>query len=127
MQLKDIMTKSVLTVTEELIAEDAYQLMIKESIHHLIVVNDTDIVGVLSERDLGGPQGQETSRGKTVGDLAVKDIITAAPTDTIQYAALYLRGYNIGCLPVVDDGYLVGIVTISDILTLVGQGVKLSG
>jgi CBS domain-containing protein len=51
-------------------------------------------------------------------------VVTAAPTTTIREAANLLRGHTVGCLPVLDRGRPVGIVTITDLLELIGRGVE---
>ena len=48
--------------------------------------------------------------------------VTAKPGDTLRAAANKLRGYDIGCLPIVDGGKVKGIVTITDCLDLIGHG-----
>ncbi len=54
----------------------------------------------------------------------VSPAITAAPGMTLRKAANLLRGRTIGCLPVMQDHELVGIVTTTDLLELVGRGVE---
>jgi acetoin utilization protein AcuB len=49
-------------------------------------------------------------------------VISAAARMTVRKAANLLRGRTIGCLPVVEEGKLVGIVTISDLLERIGRG-----
>jgi CBS domain-containing protein len=52
-------------------------------------------------------------------------VITAKPNSTIREAANLMRGRTIGSLPVVDDkDQLVGIITTTDLLTLLGQGIE---
>jgi CBS domain-containing protein len=51
-------------------------------------------------------------------------IVFAKPTTTLRQAANQLRGRSIGCLPILDNGKLVGIVTVSDLLELVGRGIE---
>jgi CBS domain-containing protein len=50
--------------------------------------------------------------------------ICVDPRTPVRRAANLLRGRSIGCLPVVDSGQLIGIVTISDVLELVGRGAR---
>lgn len=123
MYIRDIMTESVHTIGEDAVAEQAYQRMKELNIHHLVVVRGETVVGVVSERDLGGKQGNAMSANHTVGDFESQDILTVHPDATIQEAASLLKGYNIGCLPVLEEDHLVGIVTISDLLSLVATGV----
>lgn len=51
----------------------------------------------------------------TVGSLAGKDVVTATPRDTVALAAQQMVEHGIGCLPVVDENGLVGIVTSRDL------------
>jgi CBS domain-containing protein len=48
--------------------------------------------------------------------------VKARPEMAVRQAASLMRGWTIGCLPVVERGKLVGIVTVSDLLDLVAQG-----
>ncbi len=49
-------------------------------------------------------------------------VATVEKNDTLRKAANVMRGRTIGCLPVMERGKLVGIITISDVLRLLGQG-----
>lgn len=83
----------------------------------------TDVVGIVSERDLHGI-GEARLADKTVGDVMTATVISARPTMTVRKAANLLRGHSIGCLPVLEAGRLVGIVTTTDLLELIGRGVE---
>jgi acetoin utilization protein AcuB len=50
--------------------------------------------------------------------------LTSSPDTTLRQAANVLRGRTIGCLPVVEDGRIVGIVTATDLLELIGAGIE---
>lgn len=123
MELRKIMTDGVLTVAEDVLAEAAWHRMNLEQVHHLLVVRGKEVVGLVSERDLGGPHGDTVCAGREVKDLMIRDIITASPDTTVQEAAAMLRGYSIGCLPILEGDHLVGIVTVSDLLALVAGDV----
>jgi len=56
-------------------------------------------------------------------DLMTGNVVTVAETDTVRRAANLMRGRSIGCLPVTRGGRLVGIVTASDLLVLLGRGI----
>ncbi len=58
-----------------------------------------------------------------VGDLMTVPAVSVAPDLTVRKLANLLRGRTIGCLPVIDGKRLVGIVTISDLLDLLGRGI----
>lgn len=119
MLLRDLMTSPVLKVTPGQTASDALALMRDENVRHAVVVLGSAIVGVVSERDLGGPQGGRTRLHHQVADLMHADPIVAPPTMKVEEAVHLVRERHIGCLPVVEERRLVGIVTRSDLLRTV--------
>jgi acetoin utilization protein AcuB len=123
MRVSELMTKRVHSVPPDLPAADAWELMIRKRIRHLVVMNGAEIVGVVSDRDLGGRSGQTIRTQHTVADLMTKKVVSVEPAETIRAAANLMRGRTIGCLPVVDKGRLVGIVTTADLLALLGRGI----
>jgi CBS domain-containing protein len=117
MRLAEIMSKPVATVRPDVTASAADAEMRRRHIHHLVVASGRDVLGVLSQRDLASAPGDAE-----VGGLMAQDVIVASPTTTIKDAANRLRGRGVGCLPIVERGRVVGIVTLSDVLRLVGEG-----
>lgn len=122
MRCNEIMSAGVKTVSSNESAADAYAQMRVAKVHHLVVTAGRDLVGVLSERDLGGRSGAALRQRSLVADLMTTNIVTAKPDTSLRDAANLLRGRSIGCLPIVDGRRLVGIVTISDILEIIGRG-----
>ncbi len=120
MRIGDVMTARVETIAPTESAEDAWQRMRELGLRHLVVVEGKKIVGVLSDRDL---RDAERAR-KSASELMTPEPITTTPNATVREVANRLRGYVIGCLPVVDDGRLVGIISTTDLLDLVGRGAE---
>jgi manganese-dependent inorganic pyrophosphatase len=116
MKLREIMTTPVLTLSRAEPASDALARMRDAHVRHGVVVSGPDVVGVVSERDLGGPRGGAVRKGHTVADLMQDEPILGSPEMSITKAALFVREHRIGCLPIVEEGRLVGIVTRSDLL-----------
>ena len=123
MRASEIMTEGVQTVSADLAADAAWDMMRRKRIHHLVAMRGQEIAGVLSDRDVGGPSGAAVRVGRIVADLMTPHVVTAAPTDTIRSIANLMRGRTIGCVPIVDRGRLVGIVTLADLLQVIGRGV----
>jgi len=124
MRVADVMTKGVQTAPSTMPAFEAWELMRRKGIRHLVVLDDGDVAGVLSERDAGGRRGANLRADATIGDLMTVHPVTIAPDATIRRAASVMRGRTIGCLPVVDGKKkLAGIVTVSDLLELLGRGI----
>jgi acetoin utilization protein AcuB len=121
MRVFELMTGNVQTVPPGMPVSDAWGLMRRERIHHLVVTRGSEIVGVLSERDPGRRVGERV--GHTVADFMTGPVVTVDRTDTIQIVADRMRGRTLGCVPVVDGERLVGIVTVSDLLEACGRGI----
>jgi acetoin utilization protein AcuB len=119
MRLAEVMTRGVHTVSAAMSATDAWELMRRRRIHHLVVAHDAEIVGVVSDRDLGGRHGARVRAGYAVSDLMTLSVVTLEPNAPVRKAANLMRGRSIGCIPVVQNEHLVGIVTVSDLLGLV--------
>ncbi len=122
MRVEDLMTRSVRTIAPEDPAEVAWSLMQRDDFHHLVVMDHGHAVGVLSRGDLGGLKGANRRKGVTASDLMTPSVVTATPTTTLRQAANLLRGYSIGCLPVLRGKTLVGILTVTDLLDAYGRG-----
>lgn len=116
------MRSDVVTIEAGEQAGAAWSMMRQRRIRHLMVTAGENLVGVLSERDLGGQHGARVRKGKKVGDLMSTNIVSAAPTMTLRQAANLMRGRLVGALPVVEDDRLIGIVTATDVLDELGRG-----
>ncbi len=121
MRLQDLMKRSVETITEGQSADDAFERMRLRRIRHLVVTDGKRVSGVVSQRDIANEGGRA---GQTVRDVMSSPAVTAAPGMTVRQAANLLRGRTLGCLPVLEGKKLVGIVTITDLLELVGRGAE---
>ena len=124
MRLQDIMNTKVETILATEPADRAWERMRNRGIHHLVIIHGGKPVGVVSAQDLGGARGAQSRQGKIVAHFMSPNMISAGPRATVRQAANLLRGYGVGCLPVMDDGKLVGIVTVSDLLDLIGRGAE---
>ncbi|MGZ3438387.1 MAG: CBS domain-containing protein [Polyangia bacterium] len=114
--MSEIMSSPVTTIDASATGDAAWNEMRIQNTHHLVVKQGRDIVGIVSSRDLTG------RRDRLVAELMSRDVVTADPETTVHKAANLLRGRYIGCLPIVESGKLVGIVSISDLLELLGRG-----
>jgi CBS domain-containing protein len=122
MRVQDLMTRGVKTIAPTAGADDAWNLMQLHGIHHLVVTTGADVVGVLSNRDAGGTRGAALRANRAVADLMTTPAVIIEPTATVRRAASVMRGRSIGCLVVAEAGRVKGIVTVSDLLELVGRG-----
>ena len=121
--VRDSMTREVVMVGPETTAAAALALCREKGIRHLPVLEGGWLVGMISDRDLrsatpalGDPDRAQALERIRVADEMVKEVATVRPEDPIEEAAIEMYERKIGCLPVVDDGDLVGIVTSSDVM-----------
>ena len=122
MRVLDVMTKDVETISPANAAEDAWELMCRCGFHHLVVTRGSRVVGIFSNRDAGGRRGASLRRDRAVEELMTTHVVTVEPTTTVRKAANLMRGRSIGCVVVRERGRVVGIVTVTDLLELLGRG-----
>jgi predicted transcriptional regulator len=112
------MKHRVETVSAGESAENALRRMRLKRIHHLVVTLGSEVLGVISARDLDSLGSFR--QVQIVEDVMTSPAVTARPGMTLRQAANLLRGRSIGCLPVMEKRRLVGILTITDLLELIG-------
>ena len=119
-RLRDVMQKRVERISPNESAEAAWNRMRTLRIRHLVVQEGRRIVGVLSDRDVAGRGSLR--QVEAVGDVMSEPVVSGYPEMTLRQAANRMRGRSIGCLPVLEGDELVGIVTTTDLLELLGRG-----
>ena len=127
MKVRDIMVKEVATldVNDELsLANDIMRL---GRIRHLPVVEGSRLAGIVSERDLfrsslaqalgyGTKDTRDLMKTMHIKDIMVPAVITVTPETPLCDAVRLMLDHKIGCLPVVENDRLVGLITETDIL-----------
>ncbi len=129
--VRDIMTVEVTTLGRNdtlLLAKDIMNL---GRVRHFPVVEDDELVGVVSQRDLYraslgtvmqyGEKAQRAFLESVVVKEVMADPISISPDATVRDAARLMMEHKIGCLPVLEDSRLVGIVTETDMLQVVAD------
>ena len=125
-QIEQFMTTDLITTHADEAVELVANLMqwkrirhvpVEDNQHHLIgVVSQSNIVRLLAER------APELGRGPIpVREIMTTDVVTVAPETRTLEAIQLMRRHRVGCLPVLKEGRLVGIVTEYDFLIIAGQ------
>jgi acetoin utilization protein AcuB len=122
MRVQQMMTKSVETVSPADSVEVARLRMDQSRVRHLVVTQGRRVVGVVSDRDLR--DAAAAGGDQAIADVMTSHVVTVDSHVTSREAANLLRGHGVSCLPVVDQGKLVGIVTTSDVLSALGNGTE---
>ena len=124
--VRDLMTRPVHTLHRTANLAEVNALMERVRIRHVPITEDGDVlVGLVTHRDLlrramgGGETLPESIRGPYLRSLPVRDmmqskLVTTGPDVPLVEAARLMVENKFGCLPVVQDGRLVGILTESD-------------
>ncbi|MDF1500050.1 MAG: CBS domain-containing protein [Anaerolineales bacterium] len=134
MLVKDCMTRHPIMISPETPAAKAQTLMIENKVRHLPVVRDGKrLVGLITREnlmvppsDLGSLNVWEISRllsNIKAEDVMVKGkaLVTIGPEETLENAAALMIEQKIGCLPVIEDGVVVGIITEVDMLAKLSE------
>ena len=121
--VRDSMSREVIAITPETTAAQALALCRERRIRHLPVIDGERLVGIVSDRDLrsatpalGDPQRTSELERIRASEVMTRDPVTTIPDEPIESAANMMRERWIGCLPVVEDGDLVGVITSSDVM-----------
>lgn len=129
-RVRDVMSARVRTTLEDQDLETALQEMAWCGIRHLVVIRpDGNVAGVLSQRDVFERMALRTSAlalghpstAQTVASAMRVPAETIGPDELAATAARSMAGRRLGCMPVVEDGRLVGIVTATDLLAEYGM------
>lgn len=115
-----IMSTQLFTVTEDDLASMATNIMLWKNIHHLPVEdNQGKLCGLLTWTRLNKSQHVIAADGNsTVKDIMIKTVITSQPDTKITKAVKLMKEKEIGCLPVIENDILVGIITVNDLINL---------
>ncbi|MBP7998363.1 MAG: CBS domain-containing protein [Chloroflexi bacterium] len=110
--------KGVITITPEKTLKDAAALLAQHRIGVLIVLNETgQISGILSERDIIREAAHNDQvLSQTVSHVMTQNVITGTPDDDIYSVAHLMTERRFRHLPILDEGQLVGLISIGDIM-----------
>ncbi len=121
----EIMSTSLYTLTEQHSVYDAKQLMTEKQVRHVPIVADETLVGIVSQRDLLAASSsslqkltleevEAMEKQHLLGEIMTQKVCTIDERESLKSAALHLRQHKHGCLPVLSDGKLKGIITDTD-------------
>ena len=127
MTVRNIMTKSVVTVEMDDSLAVVKNIFDNTSFHHLLVIEHFAVVGIISDRDLlkalspnigtaAESVRDAATLNKKVHQIMSRNVISLLPSTPIYQVISTFIQHNISCIPIIDiDGKLVGILTWRDI------------
>lgn len=130
MRVRHIMTSPVITVPSDTPVLDAAKIMKERKIERLPVVDDGKLQGIVTkDRVLRSSPSMATSLSLheihylfaklTVKEIMQKDVVTVSPDTTVENSVRLAQEKRVGCLPVVEDDRVVGMLTTNDFFYLV--------
>lgn len=114
MQISELMSVDLVTVSPKTTIHDALDQLDRNDVRHLPVLEGGRLVGILSDRDLYFEVEEDGAR--PVSELMHTSVQTLEPESGVVAAALEMSLQKIGCLPVVKDGHLLGLLTEVDLM-----------
>jgi acetoin utilization protein AcuB len=138
MYIDRIMHTDLITVSPQTTLVQARDILEKNKIDHLLVVNDKKkLVGIVSDRDLKQNWASPATSLSThelnylltkvvVSMIMIKTVVTVPTSTTIERAALVMQQHRISALPVMEDGELAGIITSTDVMAVLLQAIGIS-
>jgi CBS domain-containing membrane protein len=128
--VNELMTSEIFTLRESDTLKTARSMMSLARIRHIPIVNDDfEFIGLVTHRDILGATisifadvdkktRDEIDSGIPVSEIMRTDVTVISPDTGLKDAAEILLNHKYGCLPVVKDAHLVGILTEADFLRL---------
>ncbi|MFV9616095.1 MAG: CBS domain-containing protein [Gammaproteobacteria bacterium] len=123
----EFMTSEPCTLRDTDSINNARQIMTEKHIRHIPVTDGNNhVLGLVSQRDVLAATGPATAKSEspevkvdtTLSDIMIRNVSVVHPSDSLRQAALYLQAHKYGCLPVVSNDLLVGIITDSDFIAI---------
>jgi len=118
LKVKDVMVTNLITIDAEATVKKAAELMDKHDIGCLIVVSYGNPIGIVTERDmLRRVLLQKRDPTKTrVGNIMSAPLMTSTPQTDVRDAVRLMNERRIKKLPVIEEGELVGLVSLTDVM-----------
>jgi CBS domain-containing protein len=123
MEIREVMTESVVTAPPSATVREVAETMRERNVGSVVLVSDDgDPVGFITDRDLAVSVLADGHGGDVpAGDHASSPVVTGTGSMDVTEATELMVGHGIRRLPIVDDGRLTGIVTLDDLAVRIGD------
>jgi CBS domain-containing protein len=122
--INEFMTSDPVTLSETDTIDTARKLMTDKHIRHIPITDSSKhLRGLVTQRDILKATAPDSvsgdhDAGTQLSEIMVRNVSTINRANSLRQAAIYLQSHKYGCLPVVADGRLVGIITDSDFIDI---------
>lgn len=117
MKVQDLMTREPVAMTAETTLAEAAAHMRDHEIGDVLITEGGGLIGIVTDRDIivrAIASGGDPSK-TTLGDVCTPEPATIQPDDDFQDALAVMAARAVRRLPVVDNGHVVGVLTLNDI------------
>lgn len=128
--IEEFMTAQPYTLRETDSINDARQIMTEKHIRHIPVTDDeSHLLGLVTQRDVLAATGPTVALGNKdekpvdykdikLADVMMKNVAVIHTYDSLRQAAIYMQSHKYGCLPVISEDRVIGIITDSDFVSI---------
>jgi CBS domain-containing protein len=117
-QLLEAKGRHVWTISKDSTVFDGLKLMAEKQIGSLVVIEDGQVAGIFTERDYARRVGPDRRKPEEtcIEEVMTRDLITVDPSQTVNDCMVLMTENHIRHLPVMDEGRLVGIISVGDVV-----------
>lgn len=126
--IKEFMTEKPYSLRETDLVSDAWQIMTEKNIRHIPVTDsDNQLLGLVTQRDVlaatgpiqeGDKASHQAGQDIELSDIMIRNVKVVRKDESLREAAVYMQSHKYGCLPVVADNGVVGIITDTDFVSI---------
>jgi CBS domain-containing protein len=129
MRIRDILNEKgydVVTVPPSFPIQDAMRLLVEHNIGSVVVAREKVVEGILTERDILrlASENSAAMASMKVEDVMTRDVVVALLDDTVDYVMEIMTKNHIRHLPIVDQGWMQGILSIGDVVNALRKKVE---
>jgi CBS domain-containing protein len=110
--------KEVYSVPSTITVYEALGVMSEKNIGAILIIEDTVLKGILSERDYARKIALKAKSSKKtfVYEIMEENVVTVKPSDKLEYCMELMDSKRVRHLPVIENNIIIGIISISDVV-----------
>jgi CBS domain-containing protein len=110
--------KEVFSVLPSITVFEALGVMSEKNIGAILIIENTKLIGILSERDYARKIAlkAKSSKKTLVYEIMEENVVTVKPTDNLDYCMELMNSKRVRHLPVSENNIIIGIISISDVV-----------
>ena len=109
---------AIWSTTSKATVYEALEKMAEKNVGALVVLDNSELVGIFSERDYAREiiLKDRTSKQTLVGEIMTREVVCVAPTENMEKCMLLMSSMHCRHLPVTEDDQVIGVISIGDVV-----------